>query len=844
MKTKYFVIAIESGYDTDHSSQCDFSDTLSDAPPEDKWSLRAKPPSKLLTDISNFLKDVRPGRIPSFTAKVDPASTTLPFSPVIEINGFGIISLPLVESQAMLLWEFLSKLSRANEVMNVDENSWKLLPSQFKILNFSWNDAIRDLIRSVGKKLEIRDKKLKFELKCLGIRGPGSSSPMKLVSEVESNCITLLSIHIPSIYEGGQVVILEKDGTWREENVEGNHVYPSYSLRYVDENFELKTIQNGFKVELIYAIAKMDAAVTPKVKNVNLNSLAILFKRLEMGKFVYMCKHSYKTASITSYGVDALKGIDRARFQAMNKANQLLPENKRLQFYICLSSRFVSYGHCESGNISDEDNNDSGDDDVDRVQKDMKSVKRFKVESEDIVFRTWYCADGTLMSKLPLQPTKITTSDVLNPDGISYSKMWGKTHSNTYSVNSDGDEEKISEYRRHSIVAWPVAHDLYFMSENIDQEVALKYGLIANADNKVEFLNEALKSLGNKKNSTHENDRLAILIIKEIVQLNNEPLAVGLMKSYLENLNTHRLAEIDCFDQLPIPHLIALAEAFQKVEAKLTEFINERQPASAFWCGVQFCLSCLLTETPTELARRFLSISLASIPQVDLPTFKKKNMKETVRKLPLCLHNLSEQSLYTDFETNLKKSPVAVYQFLMNEIIFMYNAEPKLPKSPYVIGLFQSRMQEILPLITRATAELRAKSSLLSKTSVQPIRFPYAVHPDPQVQAFLRSEVVRTTKTFQSKKSAYAFATCVKQYGFKANFVVGDNNTVTITKINKEQQIEANEAKAIDKAVNKETKKIDALRAEWERYNRFIGEGNPELKRAHEDDGHGNHVKK
>ncbi|KAJ3123269.1 hypothetical protein HK098_002057 [Nowakowskiella sp. JEL0407] len=586
----------ETDYKSDASTDiCDFSDKLSEGPPETLTFIKIENQTPLASEISKLLKNV--GIIHTVSGD---CNGILPYTPLIKIDQFGIISLPLVECQWTELNGFLTeKIS--------------------KIPGFAARGEA-GMIELVSKRLSVLPEKLVLNSTCVVVRGPGSHSSRKSFASLlpKRDGFAHLIIQLPSLFEGGNFTVYDVDEKQRTEDfgkkAGTNAIGSNFVVCYHDDEYELENIDEGYIVELVYSISQTDSSSTEALKHSDVvDDLTRTFEQMDNEHFIYFCKYGYKKGAVKKSGVSCLKGIDDARFRSMVAANELLPENKRLRIYMGLSQRSLFYG------CYDDDE-----------------------ESETLRFTCWYEQNGTLISPKD-HWTDVPTAQILNPDEVPFWKLWGKTHSSVIDCDRDG-ESKDSVYRRHVIAAWPNANDFEFKSRYFGRVDALKKFLAANSSDKLEILTKSV--------ILYEQDDIkgAEVLFKEILDMNHQELSILFTERYLRHMKPSSLGKF-CFSPNILPQLVQLVEAYPRVTDIVVIKLSGYAPASSYRGGIELCRNLLNRNKASDAPVQFLQSSINSINRMESYDMNHQTIARDIKQLPeLCLR-IKRDSVYETLQT-------------------------------------------------------------------------------------------------------------------------------------------------------------------------------------------------
>ncbi|GMF51650.1 unnamed protein product [Phytophthora fragariaefolia] len=154
--------------------------------------------------------------------------------------------------------------------------------------------------------------------------------------------IATLVVQLPSTHEGGDLVV------YRGGHVEHRHDFGKsddtapyfchYAVHYADAEHSLEKVTKGYRLTLVYSIflpASMRHLKRDPSRTLGDDLAdAIRTMRREDDSFALLLSHEYTKKSITDLGTSALKGVDRARFRALEEGNAAVAPDKKLRFFI------------------------------------------------------------------------------------------------------------------------------------------------------------------------------------------------------------------------------------------------------------------------------------------------------------------------------------------------------------------------------------------------------------------------------------------------------------------------------------------------------------------------------
>ncbi|KAI9983701.1 hypothetical protein PInf_007768 [Phytophthora infestans] len=381
----------------------------------------------------------------------------LPVMPGLFINGVGFIPLPLAPEHAEKL---IAKCAKSPFGHNMDtkmddsvRKSWQLQPDQLELRNPLWQGGIEKLTETIAARLGYKGVPLNCVLYKLLVYGEGGHFLKHQDTEREDGMIATLVVQPPSTHEGGDLVVYRNGQVEHRHDfgkIDGTAAYlPHYAVHYSDAEHALEDVTKGYRLALVYSICLPSSLQSLKRDpNVTMSDeLANAFK--EMGpddeSFALLLSHEYTKKSIGELGSGALKGIDSARFRVLEEANESVPADKKLRFFIVKIAIQV-------------DN-----------QLDEEGWMRYGYEQA----LHWYLTSGTDLGhwKDEILSKKL---NFLNPSHETFLQFW-KAFGNTEDVYTGNEGPiKSTKYGRFAIIAWPVVRHLENVANLMSAELAVE----------------------------------------------------------------------------------------------------------------------------------------------------------------------------------------------------------------------------------------------------------------------------------------------------------------------------------------------------------------------------------
>ncbi|EGZ25971.1 hypothetical protein PHYSODRAFT_480540 [Phytophthora sojae] len=436
---------------------------------------------------------------------------TLPVAPGIVVDGVGTIGVPLSQEQAEKL---ITKCEKSpfghNYNTKMDENvrkSWQLAPDQVEITNTLWAPGLEELTKTIGQRLGYDSVPLECSLYKFLVYGEGGHFVKHQDTEKEEGMIATLVVQLPSIHEGGDLVVY-RGGKERYRHdfgkAEGTAAFlPHYAVHYADAEHALEEVTKGYCLALVYSICLPSTMRNLKKYSNSPTSDDLVDAISEMveGKeyFSLFLEQEYTAYSIESFGTGALKHIDSARFRALNEANAAVPDDKKLEFFLAKLSHKVTSGP------KDGYNSFSG----------WKGMLR--EQSID-----WYSSSGECLENTEDEKLGCFLN-FLNPTQATFAQLWGRYGSST-EIPYTGNEgpTKHTEYSRFALVAWPavqrVEAALEIMSVEVAVEALMARRPVGAADLRA-FLDKASKRMAAAKGKWANKEKASVRFCRSFIEL-------------------------------------------------------------------------------------------------------------------------------------------------------------------------------------------------------------------------------------------------------------------------------------------------------------------------------------
>lgn len=170
-------------------------------------------------------------------------------------------------------------------------------------------------------------------------------------TEKEDGMVATMVVQLPSEHERGDLVVYRGGNEVQRHDFgkgDGTAAFlPHYAVHYADAEHALEKVKKGYRLVLMYSIC-----LPPTMRHLLRSydkplseELAGLIGQLKPSadSFALLLSHEYTAKSIQDLGTRALKGVDRARVEALEEANAALPIRQKLQFHIAGLKHDISF---------------------------------------------------------------------------------------------------------------------------------------------------------------------------------------------------------------------------------------------------------------------------------------------------------------------------------------------------------------------------------------------------------------------------------------------------------------------------------------------------------------------
>jgi hypothetical protein len=240
----------------------------------------------------------------------------------------------------------------------VDTNvrdSYQLEPAMIEVKHPKWHAQLDKLVNQVTTELGCYGS-IEAKLYKLLIYKAGGHFVKHRDTEKEESMFATLVVQLPSIHQGGELVVYENNGKSKKFDFgQSTGLAPyvaHYAAHYADMEHELLEVKSGYRVALVYSLCWIDGnGLCPNRENLvdKVAQIVSALGDLNCHSIAIALEHKYTPKSLATNGLKALKSIDNERYCLLKACNELLPAEKQVEFF-ALHSTLVIREYDASGN--------------------------------------------------------------------------------------------------------------------------------------------------------------------------------------------------------------------------------------------------------------------------------------------------------------------------------------------------------------------------------------------------------------------------------------------------------------------------------------------------------------
>ncbi|KAE9092255.1 hypothetical protein PF010_g17872 [Phytophthora fragariae] len=220
----------------------------------------------------------------------------------------------------------------------------KVKGSQVEMENPIWNVRLKELLHRVGIELGYGLVTLDAELEKLVVYEPGGRLMRHKCAEDVAGEVAKLVVQLPSMFTGGDLVVYSDEDSSKHcrmdmgKKADTAAYSPCCAVYVAGAEHAVEEVKNGYRVVLVYSLRVPEDEYSPGVTRAGqLVVREMCDSMAEFGEkesFALLLSTNYGYAGLEKKGIELLKDEDRRQFDALQKANALLPPEKQLKFYL------------------------------------------------------------------------------------------------------------------------------------------------------------------------------------------------------------------------------------------------------------------------------------------------------------------------------------------------------------------------------------------------------------------------------------------------------------------------------------------------------------------------------
>ncbi|CAK0769258.1 2OG-Fe(II) oxygenase [Gammaproteobacteria bacterium] len=246
------------------------------------------------------------------------------FAPRITVDGFGLISLPLLPAQAKQLIALAERApyGRGEETLIDTEirRTWQIGADQVHFEGKHWAPALEKIVKQISANLGITES-IEAQFYKLLVYDQGSFFVNHRDTEKAPGMFATLVVVLPSVYSGGELVIRHCDRETCIDLCRSEPAEVAFAAFYADCVHKVLPITTGCRLTLIYNLLRKGPGRLLQPPNYAAEQAYLVELLQRWGaherttdddrpqKIIYPLEHAYSRAELS---FDALKGADAA----------------------------------------------------------------------------------------------------------------------------------------------------------------------------------------------------------------------------------------------------------------------------------------------------------------------------------------------------------------------------------------------------------------------------------------------------------------------------------------------------------------------------------------------------
>jgi len=278
---------------------------------------------------------------------VSGAATELPAVPLLKVKG-ELVPLPLIERSSTLerLVSIASPSPHGKGMETVRDpavrSSLELPGEEVTFAHPSWQSSLKTLLDRVADGLGCKDGLLSAEPYKLLLYRKGDHFLAHRDTEKAPGMVATLIVQLPSIYEGGELVVRYNGKSTTCDLGNGDSLAAQFechfAAHYADVEHEVLSMKGGVRLAMVYSLI-WTAPTTPRTMVSERGSvIAAAFEgwNEREGPKMFTLHHVYSRQGMRE---SLLKGADKLLWQEIATANRILPEERRVRASLAIVTR-------------------------------------------------------------------------------------------------------------------------------------------------------------------------------------------------------------------------------------------------------------------------------------------------------------------------------------------------------------------------------------------------------------------------------------------------------------------------------------------------------------------------
>lgn len=384
--------------------------------------------------------------------------------PLIEVEGVGLIALPLLPVQAA---QIIAVAERApygrgaqTRVDTTVRRTWQVGADRIRIHGSPWHTMLEAIVRRAAEGLGA-GAGVEAELYKLLVYDEGSFFLEHRDTEKSPGMFGTLIVALPSLHVGGDLVVRHREREVRLDLRGADLSELAWAALYADCVHEVLPVTSGCRLVLVYNLLRKGPGSLPRPPSYEQEAVAL--ERVlrawweeapkpeedRPGKLVYPLAHAYTPAELS---FSALKGADAAAAAVLARAAGRAACDLHVALLRIEESGSAEYNDIPSprwrGRYDDRDD----------VGQDTDEFRVAEVFERSLTLSDWRRQDGevTVLGAFPFSEAEVCPADALadmEPDEQHFHEATG---------NEGASFER--SYQRAALVLWPHAQRLQLIA--------------------------------------------------------------------------------------------------------------------------------------------------------------------------------------------------------------------------------------------------------------------------------------------------------------------------------------------------------------------------------------------